>query len=502
MPDNNLPATTTKRDLATLPFDQAFDAFTAELAVALPDHIPVERFKRVCLTAINSSTPQNDLAHADRKSLFQACVRCANDGLYPDGREAALVVFNTKIKDQRGQESYAKLVQYMPMIQGIRKRMRNTGEVLSATAEVVYEHDHFRRQLGEEPKIEHEPPPFGIDRGKLVGAYAIIKLKNGETLRDSMSVVDIERTRAQSRAPNSLMWTKFYDEGARKTVLRRCSKQAPTGSELDRLLARDEQLPQIERDTEQHPMPARPQLSDFGGDAGGWIDDEPPPAEPEVSEVSDPQEQQKFEIFTRDGEVLELALKPARTALEIMLAAARSLDQLDAITEDHKKTIEAIHAALPEDEALKYVEMIAEYRRQIEIQAQAEAEFMADVEAEAAPVADGPAPAPSSPTRGRPRRSRVPTTVVEDHAVADRPPANDYDATVVVDYQPGAGLQEWFGRARLRLREMQHNHAGPERYTAFRKANVVPLQGLQKTLSSWHRQLEDILAAGEKVARP
>ena len=67
--------------------------YSPQIATALPKHITVERFNRVVLTALNQ---QPDLVKADRRSLFSACVEAAKDGLYPDGKQAALVLFNTK----------------------------------------------------------------------------------------------------------------------------------------------------------------------------------------------------------------------------------------------------------------------------------------------------------------------------------------------------------------------------------------------------------------------
>lgn len=205
-------------------FDEQLAAYTPQLKAALPAHIPVERFKRVVVTAINQ-TP--DLANADRRSLFNACVKAAQDGLLPDGREAALTIFSGK-------------VQYMPMIAGIRKRMRNSGEVKSATAEVIYKNDHFKHHKGDEPRIEHEPTELGADPGPAIGAYAVIRLTNGEIIREVMSLKDIEAVRSVSRAQNSIMWTKFWGEGARKTVLRRCAKAAPISSDVDAVLRRDD----------------------------------------------------------------------------------------------------------------------------------------------------------------------------------------------------------------------------------------------------------------------
>jgi len=290
-------------------FEQALEIYTPNFAAELPDHIPVERFKRTIITALNQNP---DLRKADRRSLFNACVKCAHDGLYPDGREAALTVFNTKTKVD-GEDVRVPTVQYLPMIQGIRKRMRNSGEVLSATAEVVHRNDHFHYWHGENPGIEHEPPPLGQDRGPAVGAYAIIKLANGEVLRDVMSTGDIEKARSKSRSPDSLMWRDFWGEGAKKTVLRRCSKQAPTNSELERLLNRDDEQ-------EMPPAASHAQL---------------PPPRPTRDQFVEHEPDQPYCFTGLDGEILEFE-KPEQAVdkLEEILAQQTAIDAVAALWEN------------------------------------------------------------------------------------------------------------------------------------------------------------------------
>lgn len=259
MPDNNA-MTVSQRDLAVMPIADAIEAYAPNFAAVLPANVPLDHFKRMVVTAINTNP---ELTTADRRTLFNACVKCASDGLLPDGREAALVVFRTKIKDRNGQERWIDAVQYMPMVAGIRKRMRNSGEVDSAVAEVVCRGDRFEYRLGDDPQIIHEPPPLDRDRGEPIGAYAIIKLKNGEVLRDVMRKSEIEKARQQSRAPNSLMWTKFEGEGYKKTVLRRCAKAAPQAATLEKLLLRDDETPDLP-DAESLPaVPPPPRRTDF-----------------------------------------------------------------------------------------------------------------------------------------------------------------------------------------------------------------------------------------------
>jgi recombination protein RecT len=216
-------------------FEVELENYEPQIAAALPGHVSPEKFRRVVMTAV---ARQPELyTEADRRTLFNSCVQCASDGLLPDNREAALVIFKTK---DRRTDQWVKAVQYMPMIAGILKRMRNTGEVASADSQVIYQNDHFDYQLGDEAHITHKPT-MG-DPGPIIGAYAIIKLTNGEVLREVMLRSQIDQARAVSRSGDkeNSPWSKWYGEMARKTVLRRCAKRAPVSPDLERLLSRDD----------------------------------------------------------------------------------------------------------------------------------------------------------------------------------------------------------------------------------------------------------------------
>lgn len=200
-------------------------AMTPEFANALPSHIKPEKFQRVVMTVVQL---QPDLLRADRRSLFGSCIKCAADGLVPDGREAALVLFGGK-------------VQYMPMFTGIQKRVRNGGEITSIQAHVIYEHDEFVWQQGVDGNVAHKPK-FPGDRGKPIGAYAIAKFKDGSDPQiEVMDVTAIERVRKVSRAANNGPWVQWWDEMARKTVFRRLAKWLPLDAEVDDLMRRDDQ---------------------------------------------------------------------------------------------------------------------------------------------------------------------------------------------------------------------------------------------------------------------
>ena len=219
-------------------------ALAPELRNALPSHIKPEKFQRVVMTVVQQ---QPDLMAADRRSLLGACMKCAADGLVPDNREAALVIFNTKAKDPTtGKETWAKRVQYMPMMGGLLKRIRNSNEVSSVQAHVIYANDKFVIRRGLEDTLEHEPL-FPGERALPIGAYAVAKFKDGSDPQfEVMDLNQIEKVRSVSKSKDGPTWTTHWDEMARKTVFRRLSKWLPMDAETEILMRRDDEIGMVE----------------------------------------------------------------------------------------------------------------------------------------------------------------------------------------------------------------------------------------------------------------
>ncbi len=208
-----------------------------EFQAALPPQIPVEKFIRTTLTAVQMNP---ELLGADRRSLLGACMKAAQDGLLLDGREAAPVIFRTKEGPK---------VQYMPMVGGILKKIRNSGELASISAHVVYSNDQFEYELGDNENIVHKPF-LGEDRGKPIAVYAVAKTKDGAIYREVMSVADVDKVRQASRAKDAGPWVQWWDEMAKKTVIRRMAKRLPSSADVDQVLASDNEASgfvQIER---------------------------------------------------------------------------------------------------------------------------------------------------------------------------------------------------------------------------------------------------------------
>lgn len=219
------------------------DRMDREFAVALPQHIPVDRFKRIVLTAVNQNP---DLIKADRKSLFGACQKAAQDGLFPDGREGALVIFSMKVKVDDGnggtKDTWIKGVQWMPMVYGIIKKMRNSGELSSIVAHEVYKRDMFKYTLGDEERIEHEPYMGDEEPGPMIAVYAIAKLKNGTIQREVLTKAQVDKIRKASKSADNGPWVNWYEEMARKSAVRRLSKYLPMSTEIEDMLRRDDAI--------------------------------------------------------------------------------------------------------------------------------------------------------------------------------------------------------------------------------------------------------------------
>jgi recombination protein RecT len=206
------------------------DTMLGQFASVLPKHIPVERFGRTVLTAVQTNP---DLLNVERRSLWNACMKAAQDGLLPDGRLGALVVYKDK---RRG-----PIATWLPMIAGIRQKVRNSGEIATWEVHTVHERDLFDYELGDEPRIVHRP--VRGNRGPIIAAYSVCVLKSGERSREVMWVDEINEIRQRSRAGDSGPWVSDFGEMCKKTVAKRHAKVLPMSTDLDDLLRRDDEEP-------------------------------------------------------------------------------------------------------------------------------------------------------------------------------------------------------------------------------------------------------------------
>lgn len=216
---------TTKTDKQKHPMVTLHDHLYARLDVlkkALPSTIPPERFVNVVMTAVRLNA---DLLACNRESLWIACLRAANDGLLPDGREGAIVPFKDK-------------AQWLPMVGGLLKRFRNSGQFKSISVGIVREGEEFAYWLDEHGEhMRHVP---GDGAGTPIKAYAMAETKDGGVMIRVMSEAEINKRRNVSRSKSSPLWSDWVDEAWMKTVLRNLAKRLPMSSDLDDLMRADD----------------------------------------------------------------------------------------------------------------------------------------------------------------------------------------------------------------------------------------------------------------------
>lgn len=175
------------------------------------------------------------IKEASRPSLFSELTKIAQMGLYLDGEECSIVVFKGIAKRMTGYRGLLKLV-------------RNSGELASINANVVYEKDVFEFYVDENGEHLLHKPLMSGDRGKPTHTYCIARIKGSENpYIEVMSEEQVQACRKSNRfAGEDSPWAgPFADEMRKKTVLRRISKRLPMSTDL-RMAFNEDDAPEHE----------------------------------------------------------------------------------------------------------------------------------------------------------------------------------------------------------------------------------------------------------------
>lgn len=191
-----------------------------QIGAALPKlGVTPATFARWCMTALRRNP---DLMTKNFPSLIGAMVQSAQLGLDPSGvtGQSYLVPF--------GQE-----VTLLPGYRGLIALAYRGGQIAAIDAHVVYEHDSFDYEYGTSGFVRHKPAKG--ERGKLRAAYAVAKIKGGETVFEVMEADDIRKVKASSASARSKSspWNDPNSEPEmwRKCPIRRLCKRLPLSTE-------------------------------------------------------------------------------------------------------------------------------------------------------------------------------------------------------------------------------------------------------------------------------
>lgn len=201
-------------------------AFESQVSLALPENVTPRRFVRATITALMANP---ELALSDHASVLNALMRSAQDGLMPDGHEAALVLYKGKAS-------------YLPMIGGLRKIAAEHG--WSIETRVVYANDRFEHEEGLEPRLEHVPARG--DRGDKVAVYAVGRHRDGRRQFEVMYAPEVAKVRKSSRAADRGPWVdwpeRMWEKSAGRALFKRLALD-PSDVRVRRVIAVDELEP-------------------------------------------------------------------------------------------------------------------------------------------------------------------------------------------------------------------------------------------------------------------
>ena len=214
----------------------------ALLEEAKPRHMTAERMARIATTELRK-TPK--LMACNPMSFLGAVIQCAQLGLEPGNAlgHAYILPFEKRAKVNGNWQTVDTEAQLIIGYRGMIDLARRSGQILSLSAQAVYQGDEFECVFGLDPSLKHVPDFQNPDRSKpdlLQFVYAVAKLKDGGTQFQVMSRNEIAAIRSRSKAAESGPWVTDFEAMALKTVIRRLFKYLPVSIEIARATQLDE----------------------------------------------------------------------------------------------------------------------------------------------------------------------------------------------------------------------------------------------------------------------
>lgn len=199
---------------------QAETQFT-EIALAEGNLLNYKKEALFAMQLLSKNAYSLEAAKADPQAVLNAVINVASIGLSlnPAEKLAYLVPRDKKI---------CLDVSYL----GLIKLATDTGNIIWAKAELVYEKDVFK-MTGINSLPLHEYNPFSLDRGKIIGGYSAAKLAGGDHIVDAQAESYFMRCKAVSPTKTKPIWEAWGESMRLKTLIKVGSKFWPKSKKLD-----------------------------------------------------------------------------------------------------------------------------------------------------------------------------------------------------------------------------------------------------------------------------
>lgn len=228
----------TKPDEKALARQRQEDAMVDNLTKLLPQHLDQKRFIALALAMYRDP----NLRDCTNQSKMLALADCAKLGLIPDRNlgHVWLVPFNNKFLDPTDKKwKSRKEVTLIPGYQGYIELARRSGLVTNVHTWLVREGDGFQYWIDENgPHLRHDP--CADSDAEITDVYCIAKLKDGTPQIEKMTMAQVLKVKAESKAGDKGPWKDWFEEMVRKTCVRRARKYWPQSAELAQLGAFDD----------------------------------------------------------------------------------------------------------------------------------------------------------------------------------------------------------------------------------------------------------------------
>ena len=207
------------------------DSFKQQLSKALPKFFDTDRFVRSAISEFRLNPALQECSVPSVLGFFMQAAMC---GLEPGSSilgQCYPVPFNNK-------KTGAKECQFILGYKGMKALVDRSDKVMRIEARCVYEKDELEITYGLDSDLKHKPYLDG-DPGALVGAYCIVRFKDGSFQYEYMPKFRIDQHRKRSKASNYGPWVTDYDAMAVKTVFRSMFKWLPISIETAQIIATD-----------------------------------------------------------------------------------------------------------------------------------------------------------------------------------------------------------------------------------------------------------------------
>lgn len=194
-----------------------FSAKKDIIKASIPPNVNIDQLVQSVLFAVQEN-PQ--LAECSVASLFISSIKSFQLGIDPNSARnlAYLIPYDVK-----GNMEAQLMISYLGMIDLAAR----SGTVKKIWAKVIHANDEYEIIEGTKPNIKHIPNY--ADRGEAILYYACVLYKDDTVDFEVMNMEDIAKIRAVSPAGKSdnpkLPWNAWFDEMAKKSVLKRLLKR-------------------------------------------------------------------------------------------------------------------------------------------------------------------------------------------------------------------------------------------------------------------------------------